>query len=170
MGISLSQDELLDIYKVVMEEYRYQVSYNWDRLRFCLTLSLGLTSIAFAMLYAGNDALLALAALFGFSVGGSIAWLGIRALKVGMKNYRKIRKTKKLMEKVLKLHHLQYENNTVSFAMAPTEDLQARASPKPYYHRFFRKRSINQHFVQILRLLVAVSAIGALTSAYRLSF
>ena len=42
--------ELLDLYKVALDEYRFQVNLNWSRTQYYLTLNVGIISIATGIL------------------------------------------------------------------------------------------------------------------------
>jgi hypothetical protein len=46
----LSPDQLIDLYKIAIEEYRFEVKLNWDRTVFYLTLNSGLIAIATGLL------------------------------------------------------------------------------------------------------------------------
>lgn len=50
MPESLSSDLLLSLYKIAVEEYRFEVTLNWDRTAYYLTLNSGLVAVAAGLL------------------------------------------------------------------------------------------------------------------------
>ena len=52
----LSNKDSLELYKIAVEEYRFQVKLNWDRTAYHLTLSSGLIAIAVGLLKVGHVA------------------------------------------------------------------------------------------------------------------
>jgi hypothetical protein len=51
---SFSTDQLIDLYKVAVEEYRFEVKLNWERVMYHLTLNSALVSIATGLLKIGG--------------------------------------------------------------------------------------------------------------------
>lgn len=50
----LSSDLLMDLYRIAVEEYRFEVKLNWDRTVYYLTLNSGIISIATGLLKVGG--------------------------------------------------------------------------------------------------------------------
>jgi hypothetical protein len=51
---TLSKEQLLELYKIAIEEYRFEVKLNWDRTVYYLTLNSGLIAIATGILKLDN--------------------------------------------------------------------------------------------------------------------
>jgi hypothetical protein len=45
---------LFDLYRIAIEEYRFQVRLNWDRTAYHLTLNSGLVAVAVGLLKVGS--------------------------------------------------------------------------------------------------------------------
>lgn len=99
---SQPRDELLELYKLALEDYRFQVQLNWGRSQYFLVLNLTVISIATGIMqFAGGK--------FGI-LGAGIYFLGslfcvfsIAALQAQRKYYISAREQKKRFEEELGL-------------------------------------------------------------------
>ena len=103
MPSPFSPDDLLTLYKIAIDEYRFEVKLNWDRTVYYLTLNSGLVAIATGLLKLGSIPVINLLVAAIFFIGlctALIGWWGIRA---GHKYYRRTIAKKTLLEDCLGL-------------------------------------------------------------------
>jgi fucose permease len=86
--LDLSKDDLLTLYKIALEEYRFQVRLNWDRTTYHLTLSSGLIAIAAGLLKFGPASPVNLAVAGVFFIGMCVSAIGIKTIRTGHDYYR----------------------------------------------------------------------------------
>lgn len=79
---SLSNEDLLTLYKIALDEYRFQVRLNWDRTAFHLTLSSGLIAIAAGLLKLGTASPVNLVVAGVFFIGMCVSAIGIKTILV----------------------------------------------------------------------------------------
>jgi hypothetical protein len=153
--VGLERADLIEVYKAILEEYRFQVQYNWERVRYCLTLSVTLSAAAYGLLGASPGGWLAGAALMGFVGAIAVALLGVRVTRKGHEYYRAIRATKRNAEQALGLPDL-------NLAIEPTRGIRERAQGTADAHRLIRKDTINDRLLHIFYVLTAINAVGML--------
>lgn len=93
----------MDLYKIAVDEYRFQVKLNWDRTVYYMVLDTAIISVATGLLKLGNSPVLYLliAAIFALGLGAAI--VGIAAVKKGHQYYRRTVVRKTLLEDLLGL-------------------------------------------------------------------
>lgn len=161
----LDRAELLDIYKGILDEYRFQLEFNWKRLSYCLTISLGLTPVAFGLLQIRDGWVLSLAAVVTFGGAIAVAVLGIRVTEKGREYYQRIRSTKADIEAALKLRDVEFEGARLNLAIESTEGMRERGSGiEPW--KLIRSSSITYRFVQVFWLIAIVNTAGGITVIY----
>lgn len=85
-----TRDELLDLYKVAVDEYRFQVSLNWDRSKYFLAFNTAVIGVGAGLVNAGKT--LATPLLVGiFAVGLAAAALSAIAVELQHEYYRTTR-------------------------------------------------------------------------------
>lgn len=67
MGNHLDRAELFDLYKVAVDEYRFQVTLNWQRTQYYLALNAAFLAAGIGLLQAVKASLNVLVALVFFS-------------------------------------------------------------------------------------------------------
>ena len=103
MPESLSTDQLFTLYKIALEEYRFQVRLNWDRTTYHLTLNSGLIAIATGLLKLGSPSRVNLAVAAVFFIGMCASAIGIKTIRKGHEYYRRTVVKKTLLEDQLGL-------------------------------------------------------------------
>ncbi len=98
MAQDLSTDHLIDLYKIAIDEYRFEVKLNWDRTVFYLTLNSGLIAIATGLLKVEGRSFLNLIVAGVFFIGLCVSWIGIRRVRRGHDYYRRTIVKKTLLE------------------------------------------------------------------------
>jgi hypothetical protein len=94
----------LDLYKIAVEEYRFQVKLNWDRTAYHLTLSSGLIAIAVGLLKVGSTPIVNLFVAGVFFIGLLASMIGIKTVSKGHDYYRRTIVKKTLLEDQLGLN------------------------------------------------------------------
>ena len=84
----LSTEQLLTLYKIALEEYRFQVRLNCDRTAYHLTLNSGLVAIATGLLKFGSASPVNLAVAAVFFIGMCASAIGIKTIRKGHEYYR----------------------------------------------------------------------------------
>jgi hypothetical protein len=97
--------DLLEIYKVHVEEYRYQVRLNWERSRYFLGLIALLLSAGVGLLRIAGEGARPLTALV-FLSGCAISWLSVQILATQTDYYRSAREGMALAAQRLELGEL----------------------------------------------------------------
>lgn len=96
------RDELLELYKLALEDYRFQVQLNWGRSQYFLVLNLTVTSIATGIMRLPGGEFGILGAVIYF-LGALFCAFSIVALQTQRKYYISAREQKKRFEKDLGL-------------------------------------------------------------------
>lgn len=100
----LERDELWRQYGFALEEYRFQVTLNWDRTRYLLTLDVGIIPAATALLGLDGASGPLIAAVY--FAGVLVSVLGIVTLRTQRSYYRSARNSKAKLEELLDLGDL----------------------------------------------------------------
>jgi hypothetical protein len=79
---------LFDLYKISIDEYRYQVSLNWDREKFFLVSAITVIGAACVMMRFVSDPVSATIVPMLFMLSAFLGLLGLDAQRVGKKYYR----------------------------------------------------------------------------------
>lgn len=144
--------ELLDLYRLAVEEYRFQVNLNWERTQYLLALNVGVLGLGIGLLSVHMHAALVLTACV-FALGAGAAALSMMALRTQHSYYRATRDRFKKLEQLLALQpELQIET-TPGMEMATGK----RAEPRP-----IRVQTV------VTVLLVAVATIDVFGSVWTL--
>ena len=113
--------DLLNLYKVHVDEYRYNVSLTWDRTKFLLTLNSTLTVAGLTLFRFASESLeyMFFATIFLLTILTS--WLSVRVSEVGKAYYRNARQVLKLAERRIGLHNPK--TNAGGLGLATTETM-----------------------------------------------
>jgi hypothetical protein len=101
---ALSSDQLLDLYKIAVEEYRFEVRLNWDRTAYYLTLNSGLIAVAAGLLKIGSAPIVNLVVASVFLIGLLSSLIGMRNIRRGHEYYRRTVVKKTLLEEQIGLN------------------------------------------------------------------
>jgi hypothetical protein len=157
--------ELLELYKIVIDEYRFQIRLNWDRTQYYFVFNTAMVTAA-ATVLATLKAWGAVVALFMFVLGGTSAVLGRETVTKGHEYYRRIVYRKTLIEDLLgRLHRLPgYTYEDAALNLATTDGMaDARKilnDTEAYFATPLRPRTVTHSLLTILRVFVVVDAAG----------
>jgi hypothetical protein len=74
MTEQFSRQQLIDLYRLALEEYRFETRLNWDRMQYYLVLNLGVVAAATGLAKVGTpDLLKALTSLVPGRLGHVLA-------------------------------------------------------------------------------------------------
>jgi hypothetical protein len=165
----LSTDRLFDLYKIAIDEYRFQVKLNWDRTTYHFTLSSGLLAIATGILRLGTASAVNLIVAVVFLIGFCVSWIGIETIRQSHQYYRNTIVKKTLLEDQLGLT-LQIKDyhpvHTLAIGTTPgqAEHLQIIHNTQEWLARPARGGSITARIIAILRLFCFLNLVGAIVS------
>jgi hypothetical protein len=98
-----------DVYKIAVEEYRFQAQYNWSRTQYLLAFNVGILAAATAVaLQPGASAALV------FGLGAIASLLSMSVVRVQHGYYRAARDHMKRIEDVVALPHDQRIDTTAN--------------------------------------------------------
>lgn len=161
----LSTEQLLTLYKIALEEYRFQVRLNWDRTAYHLTLNSGLVAIATGLLKFGSASPVNLAVAAVFFIGMCASAIGIKTIRKGHEYYRRTLVKKTLLEDQLGLTkplegYTAGPTLAVGTTVGQNEHLQILHNTEEWLKHPHRVTSITSWIVGILILFFLASAAG----------
>lgn len=171
MPDTLSPQQLMDLYRIAVEEYRFQVKLNWDRTAYLITLNSGLIAVATGLLKVGNAAILDLFVAGVFLVGAFVSVVSIKNIRTGHRYYRRTILKKTLLEDQLGLTKPlnQYPSRptlAISTTVGQDEAMKILNDPEKWLKRSHRFTSITSWTVGILILFVLANAAGICGSVW----
>jgi hypothetical protein len=160
----LLNERLLDLYKIAVDEYRFQVKLNWDRTAYHLTLNSGLLAIAVGLLKVGSAPVVNFFVAGVFVIGLLASVIGIQTIRKGHRYYRHTVVKKTLLEDQLGLTKpLEgYEASltpAISTTTGQNEQFQILHNTEAWLKRSLRG-SITWWIVFILVLFFLANAFG----------
>jgi hypothetical protein len=96
------RSELLELYKIAIEEYRFQVTLNWNRTQYYLALNVGILGVATGILQVAKNGIIYLVSGMYFA-GMICCLLSLAASHVQQGYYRTTRDHKAILESKLNL-------------------------------------------------------------------
>ena len=123
----IGRSELLDLYKIAIDEYRFQVTLNWQRTQYYFTINTAVIAIAASVLKLGglNGWLPSLIVGTLFGLGFGTALLARRMIAKGHTYYRRAVYKKTLIEHLLGRFQAvgDYAHASANLAIATTEGM-----------------------------------------------
>jgi hypothetical protein len=96
-------EKLLDLYKIALDEYRFEVRLGWDRTTYFLVLNSAILTVATGLLKLQNPPAVYLFIAVLFTLGFATSLIGAMSITKGHEYYRRTIVTKTLIEKRLGL-------------------------------------------------------------------
>jgi len=127
----LNKEDLIKIYGYILDEYRFQIKFNWDRVRFLLLLGIGLVSISTGVTRVESDSLgVSLLPVILYTVCVLVCMLGMRVLVIGKVYFYRGAQKLKLCERVLGLNSVLIEEaglqRRIDLGIETTREMQTR--------------------------------------------
>jgi hypothetical protein len=168
---TLSQQQLIDLYRIAVDEYRFQVRLNWDRTAYLITLNSGLVAVATGLLKIGSAAVIDLFVAGVFLVGMFVSLVSIKNVLTGHRYYRHTILKKTLLEDQLGLTKPleQYPGRptlAISTTVGQAEAMKILNDPEKWLKRRHRFNSITAWTVGILVLFLLADAGGVYGSVW----
>jgi hypothetical protein len=167
----LTQQQLLDLYRIAADEYRFQVRLNWDRTAYLITLNSGLIAVATGLLKIGSATAIDLFVAGVFLVGAFVSLVSIRNVLTGHRYYRRTILKKTPLEDQLGLTKPldQYPGRptlAISTTVGQAEAMKILNDPEKWLKRRHRFKSITSWTVGILILFLLADAGGVYGSVW----
>jgi hypothetical protein len=168
---SLSPEQLFELYKIALDEYRFQVKLNWDRTTFHLSLNSGLIAISTGLLKIGSASPVTLAVAGVFFMGMCVSAIGVVTVLKGHEYYRNTIVKKTLLEDLLGLtkpleNYPGKPTLAVGTTIGQNEHLQILNNTQEWLKRPQRLTSITPWIVVILGLFFLANAMGIFVSVW----
>ena len=166
---------MLELYKVVLDEYRFQVNLNWERNKFYVLLNSGLITATCGLLKIPGFKFAELNTLPLFALGLLCSWIGLVTLLKGVEYRRRIVYRKGQLEKQL-ADTLNISTIDTTKGMREVPDLDLARKPgegtspmaslalDEYLKRPPRLGTISFYLAVLFVLLMILNAIALLTS------
>jgi hypothetical protein len=160
-----SFDDLFDLYKIAIDEYRFEVRLGWDRITYFLILNSGVLSVATGLLMLDDSSVVCgfVALLFGFGIATSLA--GVRSIAKSHEYYRRTIVKKTAIEEYLGLNDsLPGMHPSLNLTIGTTSGQNDRASilkdPENWISRPHRRGAISTFFRWIFMGMAVVDLVG----------
>jgi hypothetical protein len=163
---TLTTDELLDLYKVAIEEYRFQVKLNNDRLLHLTVFNIAVLSAGAGLLKVGGPRLGNLLVATIFLAGCCTSVIGARAARTFHQYYRRTVYKKTVYEELLGLTEPRELPNGVraDLAIGTTDSHKERqkilTQTEDWVSRPLGISSVVGGFQLTLRILAALHVLG----------
>jgi hypothetical protein len=169
----LPRHELFELYKVAIDEYRYEVRLNWDRMQYFVVLNTAILSAGLGLLKLPGDRSINPSIVFVFAFGFIASLLGKSVATSSHRYYRMARLKKTLIESLLGLHHSTrgYSHPNANLAVTTTagmtEAMQELSDEgwRRVGHRL-QRRSVIWSVVWLFHLFAFVNAAMAAYTLY----
>jgi hypothetical protein len=166
-----TREQLFDLYKIAIEEYRFAVRLGWDRTNYFLILNSAIFAIATGLLKLDNPPVvyLFISLIFLFGLTTSIA--GARSVAKAHEYYRRTIVKKTAMEEHLGLSSaLPGMHESFNLAIGTTRGQNDRLmilnDPEKWVARPQRRSSITFLLSVILWTMAAVNGIGVVAGIF----
>jgi hypothetical protein len=166
----MSQERLLDLYRIALEEYRFEVRLGWDRTTYFLILNSAILAAATGLLKLNNPPAVYLFIALLFGLGCAISVIGAQAIGKNHEYYRRTVVKKTVIENLLGLNDpipgmMPSHSLAVGTTTGQQDHMQILANPDDWVGRKLRRSAITYRLRAILVAVAAVDLIGAITSA-----
>jgi hypothetical protein len=161
----LAGDKLLDLYKIAIEEYRFEVRLGWDRTTYFLVLNSAILTVATGLLKFDNPPIVYLFISLLFIFGFVTSLIGSRSITMAHEYYRRAVVKKTVIEQRLGLiSPLPDMHHSLNFAVGTTRGQIDRLSilndPEAWIDRPHRRSAITFWLRWILRGMAIVDGFG----------
>ena len=166
-----SRAELFDLYKLAIDEYRFEVRLNWDRSMYYITFNTGIVAVGAGLLKLGDNGIVNLFVAGIFILGCCSSVMGILAIRKGHQYYRRSVYKKTLIEDVLGLAApiSQYSSTDANLSIGTTSGQARRTAILFQTEQFLsdgllRRGRIVFYVAFFLGLLALMNLFGVVTA------
>jgi hypothetical protein len=163
----VDRNELLDLYKLLIEEYRFQVKLNSDRTQIYLVLNAAIITAATGLLKVGGADTRTLVFLI-FVLGIFVARVAGQAVEQGHHYYRSVVYKKTLVENLLgrrkQIDGYDYNGATLAIetTLGMSSDREILDDSAAWLSRPIRKNTITGGLILVFRIVALVDTIAAM--------
>lgn len=161
---SLERSDLLELYRIAIEEYRFNVRLGWDRAQYYLILNTVILGIGTGLVKVSGVPTVLVAAILGI---GSVSCVhAVKAIRKSHEYYRAAIYKKTLIEHLLglTLPLATAEVPGATLALATTPGMmqvdEILKHPVKWIQRPLGRGSITRHLVGLLQLIGIVDLLG----------
>ena len=161
----LDHDQLLELYKVAVDEYRFEVKLGWDRAMYYMVFNTAIISVGTGLLKLENPRANQWLVAAIFLVGVCSSFIGRTAVRKGHEYYRRTVVKKTLLEDMLGLtspvpEYPSRHTLAVGTTTGQEEHLKILHDPEEWVNRRIRGGSITFWLSGILILLALINLAG----------
>jgi hypothetical protein len=166
----LSKKNKLNLYKIAIEEYRFEVRLGWDRTTYFLGLNTAILTVSTGLLKLDNPPIVYFFIAVLFLFGGTTSIAGAWSIRKAHEYYRKTIVKKTVIEEHLGLNSpLQDLHSSSNFAVGTTtgqtERMKILQDPQGWIVRPLRKSSVTFFVCIVLWVMAAVNVFGVVVAA-----
>jgi hypothetical protein len=165
MAEAFPPEKLLDLYKIALDEYRFEVRLGWDRTTYFLVLNSAILSVATGLLKLNSPPVVYafIALLFAFGIATSL--IGSLSITKAHEYYRRTVVRKTLIEQCLGLNSSplgmhQSLNLATSTTRGQSERMKILSDPEGWVARPHGRRAITFWLRWILWGMAVVDGFG----------
>jgi hypothetical protein len=171
----LPPETLLELYKIALDEYRFEVRLGWDRTTYFLVLNSAILTVATGLLKLNNPPAVYLFIALLFSLGCATSIIGSISITRNHEYYRRTVVKKTLIESRLGLtDSIPGMHASLNLAIGTTtgqvDHLRILNDPGRWVARRLRKSAITYWLRGILITLAAVDVIGAVNAVFMMIY
>ena len=170
----IKREELLDLHRTLVDEYRFQIKLNSDRTQIYLALNAAIITAGTGLFKLGGPNTRTFVAAI-FLVGAFVARIAVRAVRQGHSYYRAIIYKKTLIEDLLGRHRridgYSYEGATLALETTAgmADEHEILDDPKTWLARPLRRDTISGGLVRVFWMFAVMDAFAVfLTVAFTL--
>lgn len=160
----LSRDQLLDLYKIAIDEYRFEVKLGWDRTMYYLVFNSAAISVGAGLIRLDSRPISALVASL-FTIGCLTSLIGYLTTGKSHEYYRRTVVKKTLIEDLLGLTAAipGYSGHTLTIGTTAgqADHVQILQNTEAWVMRRMRRASITFWLRRVLLLLMVINMAGA---------
>jgi hypothetical protein len=158
-------DRLFELYKIAVDEYRFEVKLGWDRAMYYLIFNSALVSVATGLLKLENTPAIYIFISGIYLVGFGTSLMGVQAIRKGHEYYRRTVVKKTLIEDLLGLTIPQQGYSGLTLAIGTTaghgDCFKILHDTELWVGRPLRRSSVMFWITGILTLLAVINIAGA---------
>lgn len=163
-------EQLLDLYRIAIDEYRFEVKLGWDRAMYYMVFNTAIVSIATGLLKLDNPRVVYLFIAGIFLLGCVTSLMGVKAVTRCHEYYRRTVVKKTLIEDLLGLTTplADYSGHTLTIGTTAGQGdhIQILQNTEPWVGRRLRRYSIMFWVTSLLRLLAGINLLGVFVAGY----
>lgn len=165
------RDELFTLYRIAIDEYRFEVKLNTDRMMHYVIFNSAIITVASGLLKIETGSWLNLFVALVFAIGVCTSRLAIRSIRKGHEYYHRTIYKKTLIEELLGLTTPVRDSPEATLAIGTTpgqaEINEILRDPNAWLTAGTPKKgSITHAAITVLRFLLATNIVGIIAAIY----